>query len=110
MKPVLIYDNKCLFCIKTKKFIERLDKNKKLEWVGIDSFGYKKYKLKKEDLLKELHLVYDGKVYKGYYAFRQISKRIPLLYIFYLISLIPGVGFIGNKIYGIIEKHRHKLA
>ena len=106
-KTIIIYDSKCHFCINTKKFFERLDKNKKLRWGGIDSFDYKKYSLKKEDLLKEIHLIYDAKVYKGYYAFKRISKKIPLLFVFYLFSLIPGIDFIGNKAYKIIAKHRY---
>ena len=109
MKPAVIYDSKCLFCINTKNYFERLDKNKRLRWVGIDTFDYKKYSLKKEDLLKEVHLIYDAEVYKGYYAFKMISKKIPLLFVFYLFSLIPGIDFIGNKAYKIIAMHRHKL-
>lgn len=108
-KPLIIYDNRCLFCINTKNKIDRSDKNKKLKWIGIDDFNYKKYKLKKENLLKETHLIYSNKVYKGYYAFRQIAKKIPLLFPLYLILLFPGVNFIGSKIYNIIAKHRYGL-
>ena len=108
-KPVIIYDNRCLFCINYKNKVDKLDKNKKLVWIGIDSFNYKKYKLKKEDLLKEMHLIVNGKIYKGYYAWKQIAGKIPLLYPIYIISLIPGIDFIGNIIYGIIAKHRYNL-
>jgi len=108
-KPIIAYDNRCLFCINAKKDIDMLDKSKKLEWVGIDKFKYKKYKLKKEDLLEEMYLIDNKQVYKGYYAWKQIAKKIPLMYPLYLISFIPGVDFIGNKIYKIISKHRYKL-
>ena len=72
-------------------------------------FDYKKYNLKKDDLFKEMYLVDDDKVYKGYYSWKQISKKIQLLFIFYLISFIPGVDFIGDKVYKFISKHRYKL-
>jgi len=108
-RPIIIYDNRCLFCINTKKKIDKIDRNKKLKWVGIDSFDYKKYKLKKDDLFKEMYLIENDKVYKGYYSWKQIAKNIPLFYLFYIISLIPGVDFIGDKIYKIISKHRYKL-
>lgn len=108
-KPLIIYDNHCLFCISYKNKIGKLDKRKKMEWVGIDKFNNKKYKLRKEDLFKEMHLVYKNKVYKGYYAWKQIAKRIPLLVPLYAFSLIPGINFLGKKVYKIIAKHRYKL-
>ncbi len=108
-KPIVIYDDRCLFCINYKNKIDKLDKNKQLKWVGIEKFNNKKYDLKKEDLFKEMYLIYNDKVYKGYYAWKQISKRIPILYLLYVISLIPGADFIGNKIYKIVAKHRYGL-
>ena len=108
-KPLIIYDNRCLFCINIKNKVDKLDKNKKLKWVGIDNFDYKKYKLKKDDLFEEMYLIENDRVFKGYYSWKVIAKKIPLLYIFFIISLIPGVDFIGDKIYKFISKHRYKL-
>ena len=108
-KPIVAYDNTCQFCIDAKLDMDKIDKGKKIKWIGIDKFNYKKYKLKKEDLLKEMYLIDNKKVYKGYYAWKQISKKIPLMYPIYLITLIPGVDFIGDKIYKIVSKHRYKL-
>jgi len=108
-KPIIIYDNRCLFCTNIKNKVDRLDKNKKLKWVGIDNFDYRKYKLKKDDLFKEMYLIENEIVYKGYYSWKRISKKIPLLYPFYLFSLIPGIDFIGDKVYKLISKHRYNL-
>ena len=108
-KPIIAYDNHCLFCIHYKKKIESLDKKKKLEWIGIDNFNHKKYGLKKDDLLKEMHLIINGRIYQGYYAWKQIAKKIPLLFPMYCLSLIPGIDFIGDKIYKMIAKHRYKV-
>ena len=108
-KPIIAYDNTCRFCTIAKRDMEIIDKKKKLKWVGIDNFNYKKYNLKKDDLLNEMHLISDGKAYKGYYAWKQIAKNAPLLFPLYLISLIPSVDFIGDKVYKIISKHRYKL-
>jgi len=105
MKPTIVYDDRCLFCIGVKSRIDTLAKDK-FNWVGISKFDYKKYKLKKDDLLKEMHLIENDKVYKGYFSFKQMSKRIPLLFPLYILMLIPGIDFIGNKIYNFIAKHR----
>jgi len=108
-KPIVAYDYTCQFCTSAKLDMEKIDKKKRLEWIGISNFNYKKYKLKKEDLVEEMHLIDNKKVYKGYYAWKQISKRIQLMYPLYLISLMPGIDFIWDRIYKIIAKHRHNL-
>ena len=108
-KPIIAYDNTCQFCTSAKLDMEKIDRKKKLKWVGISNFNYKQYKLKKDDLLGEMHLISNGKVYKGYYAWKQIARKIPLIYPVYLISLLPGVDFVGNKMYKAIAKHRYKL-
>jgi len=108
-KPIIAYDNKCQFCISAKKDIDMIDKGKKLEWVGIDKFKYKKYKIKKKDLLEEMYLIDNKQIYKGYYAWKQIAKKIPLMYPIHLITLIPGVDFIGDKVYRFISKYRYHL-
>ena len=56
-----------------------------------------------------MYLIDNDKVYKGYYAFKQIAKRMPLLFLFYIVMLVPGIDFIGDKIYKIIAKYRYKL-
>lgn len=106
-KPVIIYDNTCNFCTGTKDILSRIDK--KTKWVGINKFKNKKLKLKKKNLLKEIHLISNGKIYKGYYAFKELSRKSSFLFIFYAISLIPGIDIIGEKIYSFVSKHRHSI-
>ena len=108
-KPIIVYDNRCLFCTHTKSKVDKWDKGKKLRWVGIDSFDYKKYKLKKEDLFKEMYLIDNEKIYKGYYSWKRIAKKIPLLFPLYIFSLIPGVDFVGDKVYKFVSNHRYQL-
>ena len=50
-----------------------------------------------------------GIIYKGYYSWKQIAKSMPLLFPLYIISLIPGIDFIGDKVYRMAAKHRYKL-
>jgi predicted DCC family thiol-disulfide oxidoreductase YuxK len=108
--PIILYDNRCLFCINIKNRFDKFDRKKNLNWVGIDDFDYKKYRLKKEKLLEEIHLIQNGRVYKGYYAFKQICKKIPILFPLYITMLIPGIDFIGDKIYKFVAKHRYKIS
>ena len=106
-KPVIVYDNTCNFCIAAKNTFNKIDK--KTKWVGINNFNNKKLKIDKKKLLKEMHLISDGKVYKGYYAFKEVSKNNPFLFPLYIVSLVPGIDFIGTKIYGFVSNHRYKI-
>lgn len=106
-QAIMIYDNRCLFCIRTKNAIEKLA-GKKVQWIGIDDFDRRKYKLKKEDLLKDIHLISDGNIYRGYHAFRHMAKGSILLFPLYAISFIPTINFIGERVYSAIAHHRKR--
>jgi len=106
-KQVMIYDNTCNFCIGTKNTFNKIDK--KTKWIGANKFNNRKFNIKKSELLEEIHLLSDGKVYKGYYAFKEMTRKNPFLFIFYLLSLFPGIDFIGTRIYRFVSKHRHKI-
>jgi len=106
-KQIMIYNNRCLFCIRTKNALEKLA-GKKVQWVGIDDFNSRKYKIKKEALLKEIHLISNGKIYSGYRAFRHMAKHSIILFPLYAVSFIPIVSFIGEKVYGAIAHHRKR--
>ncbi len=107
MKPLVIYDNTCNFCAGAKNILSKIDE--KTEWIGIDKFSNKKLRIKKENLSREIHLICNGRIYRGYYALKEISRKNLFLFVFYAVSLIPGIDFMGNKIYGVIARHRHKL-
>jgi len=77
-KPIVAYDNTCQFCTSAKLDMEKIDKKKRLKWIGISNFNYKKYKLKKQDLLEEMYLIDNKNVYRGYYAWKQIAKKITI--------------------------------
>ncbi len=109
VKTLVIYDDMCLFCQRTKRRFERFDWNKKLQWVGISKFDHKKYALKKDDLLKEIHVIDNDEVYKGFFAFKRMARCIPLLYPLYPLMLLPGSGWIGTRVYRWYAKHRYGI-
>ena len=97
-------------CIGTKDTFNKIDRKRKVKWVGINKFDNKKYGISKKNLLKEIHLISEGRIYKGYYAFKEIARKNPFLFPFYAISLIPGIDFIGTKMYKFVSKHRYKYS
>ena len=49
-----------------------------------------------------------GKTYKGFYAFRQLTHHLPVLWIFASFLYIPGIPTIGRKVYAHIAARRKK--
>jgi len=101
----IVYDDSCPYCVRGKNVLERF---RNIELVGISKFNNLQHNLKKENLLKELHLIDDGKVYLGYFAIKQIWKKIWIFSPLYLLSLIPGVDFLGNLAYRWVANRRHR--
>jgi hypothetical protein len=47
---------------------------------------------------------------KGFYGFRTLTKELPPLWILMPILYIPGIPFIGEKVYGWVARHRPQRA
>jgi predicted DCC family thiol-disulfide oxidoreductase YuxK len=79
-KITVLFDSKCSLCRSYKKILQRLDVNKLIHFTDFREVE-RKYKLKIENLAKEIHLVtQEGKVYKGYFAVKYILLRIKFLF------------------------------
>jgi predicted DCC family thiol-disulfide oxidoreductase YuxK len=62
-------------------------------------------------LLEEMHLVTPDqrRVYHGYGAFRWMAWRMPLLWITAPLLYIPGVPWLGQRIYLWVARNRFKI-
>jgi predicted DCC family thiol-disulfide oxidoreductase YuxK len=113
-KALVLYDGQCAFCRKSIAIL------KKLDWLGALRYqdGRDVERLPKTDppleparLLDEMHLVPPSgrPVYHGFGAFRWMSWRLPLCWLIAPFLYIPGVPWLGNKVYLWIARNRLKL-
>lgn len=114
MKMIALYDNSCSLCKETKKWLEKLDILKRIEWVSLQEYEKQNhstsFSFSKEDLRKELHIIdQKGKVYKGFFAVRKLLVTSPLTIIIGVLLYIPFASFIGVPIYEWIAKNRHRF-
>jgi predicted DCC family thiol-disulfide oxidoreductase YuxK len=112
MKPVLLYDGYCNFCILIIRILELLNmvpfSAHKVGFVPLQSAGnyVKKYELKKEELYSKIHLIDEkGGVVKGNKAIARLGGYFPVIY---PISALFGTK-VGKVLYTVIAKNRHYI-
>lgn len=108
MKEIVFYDEQCAFCIEVKRLMMKFDKKGQLNFQPLQRYQGAYFSTK--DLLRELHVVSEnGCIYRGFYAVRQLLSHLTfwkwLTPLFYL----PGIPFLGRKIYRLVAKHRGKI-
>jgi predicted DCC family thiol-disulfide oxidoreductase YuxK len=52
----------------------------------------------------------DGSSHRGFFAFRRLLWRSPLLWLFIPLFYFPGASFFGPKIYAWIAENRTRLS
>lgn len=113
-KLLVLFDGLCPFCHASIRLLKRLDW---FGWLECRSFRDPENvpelhpTLSFEAMEKEMHAVSQcgKKVGKGFMAFRMIAWRLPLVVPLAPLLYLPGVGWIGQKVYLWIARNRFKL-
>lgn len=113
-KGVLLFDGECPLCQRSVAIL------KKLDWLGrlayhngrdLDGIPPHTVPLDPDKLVQEMHLLTPDrtKAPAGYSAFRWIAWRLPLTVLFAPLMYVPGIPWIGNRIYRWVAKNRMNL-
>lgn len=108
---VFYYDAECPLCARTKVLIKHFDFYGKISFktVQYDSENESKFNgIQEEDLLDNVYSIdQDGKMYSGVNTYKQVLKRLPLFYIFYLVLNISIAQKIAERIYRYVALNRN---
>ena len=113
-RAVMLYDGDCAFCCKGVSIL------KKLDWRGTlvyhdarDMAGVpdNSASLNQEAMLEEMHLLTPDRqrAYVGYNAFRWMAWRFPATMLIAPLLYIPGVPWLGSKVYRWVARNRFKI-
>jgi predicted DCC family thiol-disulfide oxidoreductase YuxK len=113
-RAIVLYDGACPLCRKSVAVLRRLDWRKRLTYQDArdsDHLPPSAVPLKLARLLQEMHLLTPDKmrVYAGYQAFRWMAGRLPLLWPMWPLLFLPGVPWVGRRIYRWVAKNRYNL-
>jgi predicted DCC family thiol-disulfide oxidoreductase YuxK len=113
-KAVVLFDGDCPLCRRSVAILKRLD------WLG--RFAYQtarepenlppaEVRLDPKRLLEEMHVLTPDRqrAHAGYAAFRWIAWRLPAAIPLAPLMYVPGVPWLGNKLYLWIAKNRMSL-
>ncbi|MCH9037545.1 MAG: DUF393 domain-containing protein [Chloroflexi bacterium] len=103
----LYYDGDCRLCARSVRWLSLLDFFGQIEWVPYQSLESPPPGLTWADLCRAAYLVdARGRRHEGFFAFRQLSLRLPLLIPLALVLWLPGVSILGVPAYRWVARNR----
>ena len=102
-------------CRRTVNTIRRLDLFGRVELVDVtrvlEEVPLRYPGLTAADCLTEMQLVApDGALFGGFYAFRQLAWLLPAAWLAVPLLYMPGVSFLGRRVYARIAARRARTA
>jgi predicted DCC family thiol-disulfide oxidoreductase YuxK len=110
----VLYDGQCPLCLKSVGILKRLDWFHRLAYVNArdqEHLPRSEAPLDPDRLMQEMHvLTPDGRrLYHGFAALRWMAWRLPLLWPVAPLLYIPGVPWLGQRLYLWIARNRFRL-
>lgn len=107
MRPILLYDGHCNFCIQITRVLEKLNK-KRIKLIPFQSASeiIARYNFRELDLRSKIHLISsNGKIYQGGEAISELAKFFPQIKFF--LSFFKTN--IGKYLYNLISRNRYRI-
>lgn len=108
-----IYDGHCVICQQTRRLVQALDWLRRVEFVDIHDWEMVSARwpdLDYETAMGQIHVVAgDGKLLGGYWGVRRLLRDLPLGFPLWLIFHLPGMNWLGTRLYAFIARHRYAI-
>lgn len=108
---VILFDGRCGLCKRTLKILHALDWLQRLHFQNYHDPDVRKRfapDVPLTELHREMHAqLPDGRMMKGFTAFRAIAWNVPVFWMIAPLLYFPGVPWIGEKAYAFISLKRH---
>jgi predicted DCC family thiol-disulfide oxidoreductase YuxK len=108
-----IYDGNCVLCQQTKRIIEALDWLNRAEFLNLHDWETVQARypdLDYEMAMGQMHVVgEDGRLLAGFEGVRRLLRELPLGFPVWLILRLPGMGWLGEKVYRFVARNRYRI-
>lgn len=110
---VAIYDGNCVICNQSRRFYTALDWFRRIEWLDLhnwDAVSRRYPTLTYEACMGQMHLVTpEGTLLGGFPAARRTMRDLPLLFPVWALLHLPGMNWLGDKVYRFIARYRYRV-
>lgn len=108
-----IYDGYCVICQQSKRIVTALDWLHRIEFLDLHNWNTVESRypqLNFEQAMGQMHVVTpDGQLIGGFEGVRRLLRDLPLGFPLWLILKLPGMSWIGDKIYRLIARNRYRI-
>jgi predicted DCC family thiol-disulfide oxidoreductase YuxK len=111
----VLYDGLCPVCRRAVRILASLDIFRRLEFRDFRRLDLAEYnsshaqRLTPADLEHEMYVVWRGRAYGGFYAYRAMAVDIPLFWPLVPVLFFPGISWLGVSVYRYIGRRRFRL-
>lgn len=109
---VALFDGRCVICQGTRRTIKSLDWFNRVEFMDLHKKAEVEARfpeLEHDAMMGEIHVVADDKLYAGFEGTRRMLKEVPLGFPLWALLHIPGMSWLGPRIYSFIAKNRYAV-
>lgn len=109
----IVYDGDCAFCTRSLRALRRLDRDGVMRLH--DSHESARIAsqfpmLRGADFDNAMFAVTaDGQVFRGYFAFKALIRKLPAGWPLALLSALPGADLVGPRLYAWVARNRRRL-
>jgi predicted DCC family thiol-disulfide oxidoreductase YuxK len=108
---VFYYDGDCGFCSRVVQVLGWLDFGKGVRWVPFQSLEEPPPGKTWDDLDSAAYLdCGEGDLEEGFYAFRRLTIKIPVLIPLAPVFWFPGMRFLGVPAYRWVARNRYRIS
>jgi predicted DCC family thiol-disulfide oxidoreductase YuxK len=110
-KPEIFYDGLCILCVRSMTGIRYFDWFDKLQYTDLENAnGAIPVSISMEDARREMHVCFpDGKIEKGFFAFRRLVKYLPMLWPVFFLFYLPFSNYWGPRLYRAVASARKRV-
>lgn len=111
----LVYDGQCPFCRAAVRLLRAMDWLRRIRPMDLHTqaaeVAGRAPDLTREQMMEAMQLITpDGRVYPGFFGFRQAAWLLPALWPTVPLWYLPGLPRLGPAVYAWIARRRYKLS